>query len=123
MPSSHKSRTLYNVVADLLFGIHLIIVGILLLGWLNLQVLPVYSLALTATLLSEALLGYCPLTRWEFALRRKANPSISYGKNYLSYYAYKVVPNTLSDAQVQVAARLFLLLSLVALVYRLTLSP
>jgi Protein of Unknown function (DUF2784) len=117
---SFKLPVLYNIAADLLFACHIVIVGLLLFGWISLQLLALYSLALITTLLSEALLGYSPLTRWEFALRRRANPAVFYGKDYLSYYAYKLMPQIVLDAQIQLAARLFLLISLLALAYRLT---
>jgi hypothetical protein len=120
MKSSKTLPVLYNIAANALFACHLMIVGLLLFGWLSLQLLPIYAVALTTSLLSEALFGYCPLTRWEFALRHKANPAIFYGKDYLSYYAYKLMPQVVSDAQIQRAARLFLLFSLLALAYRLT---
>jgi hypothetical protein len=117
-----KSSLVYHLLADVVFACHLIIVWLILLGWLSGQLLPVYSAAVIVTFLSEYLLGYCPLTRLECALRRMADSESVCGNGYLSYYAYrlKVTPGLVSDAQMEVAARVVLVVSLLVLAYRLS---
>jgi hypothetical protein len=110
------------VFAGGLFAIHLVVVLMVMFSWLFSTMLPLYTLTLVTTLLSELTLGYCPLTRWEFILRHSVNPRISEGTSYLSYYAYRILPKVPDETIVAAVSLIFLSVSVLVLALRLILS-
>lgn len=108
---------LKRFAADLLFMFHFAVVLILLFGWLFPSLWYLYMLILLATLLSELLLGFCFLSKWEFLLRKKMNPDLDYKYSFSSYYTYKLTQQRLSEKFVQIAAVVFLSSSLVLNLY------
>ena len=67
---STKKKLLYIFIANLIFTVHLVLVLIVSVGWLIPGFYYLFLGALVATFLSELFLGYCPLTFFEFGLRR-----------------------------------------------------
>jgi hypothetical protein len=75
--------------ANVLFLLHCLLGIFLLCGWWFPQIRFVYLAVLLAWLSSWIFLGYCPLTKWEFTLRRKYNNEINPNNEAIQYYAYK----------------------------------
>lgn len=97
MSSTVVKGALYRIAADMVFLIHFVVVVIVLFGWLIPDVWPLYMLVLVGTLLSELLLSYCVLSKWEFDLRKKIYPNLNYEYSYTSYYTYKLTRQHLSE--------------------------
>ena len=78
-----------------------------------------YMSILVSTLVSEALLGYCFLSRWEFALRKKLNPRTDYDYAFSSYYTNKLTHQRLniSTEFIKKSGLIFLAASLLINVY------
>jgi len=88
MSSLENSKNLF--LANFIFGVHLLVVLINLTGWYFESFRWFYIGILSITLLSNLLLDYCPLTRWEFNLRKKINPNSNYGSSFLAQYFLRV---------------------------------
>lgn len=103
----------YAILANSILSIHLVIVAIMLFGWMFTSVSYLYLLTLVTTLLFELALGYCPLTKWEFNLRKKLEPNLSYDYSFLSYYGYRLFQHRVSYKFIRYSALTFLVLSIV----------
>ena len=75
--------------ADFVFWIHLGVVLLVVFGWLWPILFYPSIILLAATLLSEIFLGFCPLTRLEFGIRKKLDPRLSFDKSCISHYTRK----------------------------------
>jgi hypothetical protein len=89
-------RFLHRIAADGIWLFHLGVVVLVLFGWLVPELWGLYIMTLGGTLLSELILNYCFLSKWEFDLRKKINPEIDYDYSYASYYTYKLTHRHLS---------------------------
>ena len=83
------SKNKIKILANIVFLIHLVLVFVILFGWYFPKIKYVYLSSLVLTLLSELVLGYCTLTKWEFDLRKKLEPNLNYNYEFAAYYAYK----------------------------------
>jgi hypothetical protein len=110
-------KTLEHLGAILIFILHCAVVIIALFGWMWPILWPVYVLLITIVLLQDALLGYCILSKWEFALRRMLNPKLRYDYTFTSFYTYKLTHKRLSTQFIRVAGIIFLSSSLVLTLY------
>lgn len=106
-----------QIPADFIFFIHLLLVFILLFGWIFPKLRYIYLGALTTTLLSELFLGYCILTKWEFAFRKKIEPALNYDYSFISYYGHKMGVRVNNQA-IRYAALIFLSGSLIVFYVR-----
>ena len=79
-----------KIFADIILLVHLVLVFIVLFGWYFPHIKYLYLVFLVVTLLSELFFGYCILTKWEFDIRKKTEPTLDYDYSFLSYYAHKV---------------------------------
>ena len=110
-------RTIEYLATIGIFLFHCIIVAIILFGWAVPQIWFFYTALLAITLVSDILLGYCFLSRWEFALRKALKPRIKYDYTFSSYYTYKVTHKRLSTHFIRNAGLLFLTASLLINLY------
>lgn len=78
-----------KAVANFVFIIHLVLVCLVTFGWLIPGFFYFHLILLLATLFSEIFLGYCPLTRWEFGIRKKLDPTLSFDKSCIVHYIRK----------------------------------
>lgn len=116
----------YKFIADLVFLVHLALVGAVALGWLIPGFFYIHLALLLATLFSEMFLGYCPLTRLEFGLRKKLDPTLSFDKSCMVHYLRKwrgLVPRPAISSQASFFKKhtfIFVLLALgiLSFVYR-----
>ncbi len=90
-------RTLYKIAADSIWLVHFAVVCIALFGWLVPSFWVIYLGVLIGTLISTLTLGYCILSKWEFDLRKKLNPALTYNFSYASYYTYRLTQGHLSS--------------------------
>ncbi len=63
---------------------------------------------LILTLLSDIVFGYCILSKFEFAIRKKLNPETNYHYTFSSYYTYKLTNKKISDTFIINVAYIFL---------------
>lgn len=82
-------RLLYQLTADFIFFIHLILVCIVAIGWLIPGLFYLHLTLLLATFLSEIFFGHCILTRIEYALRHKIDPTLVFDKSCIVHYIRK----------------------------------
>jgi hypothetical protein len=68
----------------------------IIVGWYFSQIKFVYLAVLAVWLASWLLLGYCPITKWEFLLRRKYNKDINPNDEAIQYYIYKFFKKKIS---------------------------
>ncbi len=104
--------TKIKLLANGILFIHCIVLAIVLFGWLVPKLWPFYMATLLGTLVFELALGYCVLSKWEFALRKKIDPQTDYDYSFSSFYTHKLTQNHLSMKFFQVAATFFLVASL-----------
>lgn len=107
----------YHIFANVVFLFHVLVVFIILFGWYFPTLKLVYICILLVTLLSEILLGYCPLTKLEFDLRKKLIPSLNYDYSFLSYYIYRLFHINVPGKYIRYPAIIFLLVSLFFAIY------
>lgn len=107
-------KTIYRITAIFLDIIHIPIVFIIFFGWvLNGFWSYVYLAILIITLLCWQILGYCPVTKWEFDIRRKYMNIPSYHYEYLHYWGYKFLNISINPKKVQFYGSLFIIVSII----------
>lgn len=82
-------RKIHILLANILFIIHFLLGVFILLGWLFPNIKILYLMILLLWISSWIFLGYCPITKWEFLLRRKYDKSIDPNAEAIKYYVYK----------------------------------
>lgn len=107
----------YRILADLIFILHATILIIALFGWLVPSLWYVYMTILILTLLSDVAFGYCILSKWEFDLRKKIDPSVNYRYSWTTFYTYKFTQNVISETFIERSAQVFIVGSLVLNIY------
>lgn len=105
-------KPLYKIYADLIFIAHLVTLLIILLGWVVPSIWYLYISVLVLTLLSELAFGYCILSKWEFDLRKKINPSLNYNYHWSTFYTYKFTQGRISEKFFDYVTVIFLVMSL-----------
>lgn len=76
-------------LANLISVLHLIFGLFLMIGWQYSEVKIVYLTCLIMWIGSWIILGYCPLTKWEFMLRNKYGSKIDPDTEIIQYYFHK----------------------------------
>lgn len=99
-------------LADLIFFTHFLLGLFLVSGWYFDTFSLLYMLALILTLVSQIIFGYCILSKWEFNLRKKADPGLNYDYAYVSYYTYKFLKIHISAKYIKWTSIVFLMLML-----------
>ncbi len=89
-------KIIYRLGADAIWILHFLVVLIILFGWTTPSIWPLYMFVLASMLVSELMLSYCILSKWEFNLRKKANRALKYDFSYSSYYTYRLTQGRLS---------------------------
>lgn len=89
MNNNGAIKIFYQIAADFVFLLHLILVCIVAVGWLIPGFFYVHLILLLATFLSEIFLGFCPLTTLEFGIRKKLDPSLLFDKSCMVHYLRK----------------------------------
>jgi hypothetical protein len=86
--SSFRS-VFYALAADFVFWVHLVVVGLVIVGWLWSPLFyPILALQVS-TLFFEIVFGFCPLTKLEFGMRRKIDPSLVFDRSCTAHYSRK----------------------------------
>ena len=110
-------KSIHRIFANILFFVHCILFGVVLVGYLFPRLWYLYMACLSLALLSDVIFGYCLLTKWEFLLRKKWNPDTNYNYNFASYYTYKLTNGRVRDDFYRWAAVIFLGLSILLSLY------
>ena len=66
-------------------------------GWAIPGLVYVYLPLLLTSLIAERLLGYCVLTKWEFAIRKRLYPASHYEHSFLIHYGRRLFHIERSD--------------------------
>jgi hypothetical protein len=85
------------LLADTVFVIHCLIGVCIVSGWYFPAVQVAYITLLILWISCWIFLGYCPLTKWEFLLRRKYDQSVDPEAEIIQYYAYKLFKQRISS--------------------------
>jgi hypothetical protein len=91
------SKKLSFVLANIIFSIHLLYGVFLIFGWLVPQAKVMYITCLLLWIGSWVVLGYCPLSRWEFVLRKSYDESIDDSTEIIQFYLYKFFGKEISS--------------------------
>ncbi len=83
-------KFVYRFLANLIFIFHILYGLFLLVGWMIPEIRVAYLPLLIIWPLSWILLGYCPLTKIEFFLRRKYNQNLDPDTEIIRHYLYEV---------------------------------
>lgn len=110
-------RLFYRLSADVIWLIHFLVVVLLLFGWLMPSIWYAYMIALVLTLISELVWSYCILSKWEFDLRKKGDPTLDYDFSYASYYTYRLTQGYFSPRFLAYAGIVFTSVSLLINLY------
>lgn len=103
----------YRILADLIFILHVGVVIVIVIGWYY-PALQNFNLIVTLiVLVSEIYFGYCPLTKWEFVLRKKLEPNLNYDSGFISYYVYKIFGLNIPSNKVKYPAIIILVFVLI----------
>lgn len=84
-----EENCMRKLTADFIFLVHFALVALVSLGWLIPGFFYAHLTLLALTLISELTLGYCVLTRLEFGLRRKMDPTLVFDKSCMVHYTRK----------------------------------
>lgn len=106
-----------KILANAIFLIHLIFVLIIIFGWLVPELWPVYITLLVGSLISELVLNYCVLSKWEFDLRKKIDPTTNYDYSFSTYYTYRLTQKYISNEFIQIMGTVFLIASILISLY------
>ena len=111
-------KTKNKILANLVFLVHWPICYILLFGWTFRGAWSfLYLVTLVVTLSTQLVFRCCLLTKWEFDLRKKLDPSLEYDHGFISWYAYKYVKIRIPSIVLDYISVIFLSLSLVIFLY------
>lgn len=103
--SNHK---IYKILASLMSVLHVPIVIAVLFGhYLKGFGSLLYFLLLVITLLSWVILGYCPITKWEYDLRKKYMKVPKYHFEYLHYLGTKLLKIDISVKRIKIYSIIF----------------
>ena len=111
--SIRVDRLIHRLIADAIFLLHVAVVFVITLGWLWPGLWPLYMCLLIVTLISDFILGYCILSKWEFDLRKRLNPHIEYEYAFASYYTYKLTNKRIGNELLANMVYLFLSVSII----------
>ncbi len=105
-------------VANALFVLHLLVGIILLCGWLFPRFRILYLILLVGWPLSWILFGYCPITKWEFLLRRKYRKDIDSDNEFIQHYLYEFLDVYIPTPAIFAAGMaLFLILLILSIIH------
>lgn len=110
-------KILYRFGADVIWIFHFLVVFIALFGWLFPSIWYVYMAVLGGTLMSLFAFNYCFLSKWEYDLRRKVDPTLNYEYAYASYYTYRLTVGRLRPQFLSWLGMFFVTASLVISLY------
>lgn len=77
------------LIANMIFLIHICFGVYVLIGWLWPEYYEWYYLALGSWISTWLILGYCPLSRLEFSIRRTYDPTINPRREIIQHYIHK----------------------------------
>ena len=83
------NKQLAFILANTILGTHFLYGALLLVGWSFSGVKFLYLSSLLLWIGSWNFLGYCPLTKWEFQIRKMYDPTINVETEIIQHYVNK----------------------------------
>jgi len=105
------------VLANTIFLVHSVVFAGVFFGWLMPSFWKWYLALLVVVLISDIYLGYCFLSKWEFALRKFANPKLRYDYSFTFYYTRKLTGSALPKTFIEWTGFIFLISMIVIILY------
>ncbi len=104
-----NQKIFLETITFLFSATHVLVLIVIIFGFLLPQNWTyLYISVLSVTLLSWVLLGYCPLTKWEFDLRKKYSTFPEYHYEYLHYWGYKLFKININPKIIRIVGSIFL---------------
>jgi hypothetical protein len=111
-------RKLNIFIANTFFLLHCLLCVFLLVGWFFPQIKLLYLAVLIVWFGCWVFLGYCPITKWEFSLRRKYNKNIDPNAEAIKYYMYKFFKVDVSANAIFIGGLIvFIILIILTIIY------
>ncbi|MFA6397771.1 MAG: DUF2784 family protein [Candidatus Paceibacterota bacterium] len=82
-------KKLHTFFADTIFVAHCFVGIFIAVGWMFPKIKIFYLIFMALLLSSWIFLNYCPLSKWEFALRKKYDETVDIDTEIIQHYAYK----------------------------------
>lgn len=95
-------RAIFFWLANLVLALHFCFAIFVLIGWYFQSVSWLYYAAMISWFYSWFLLGFCPLTKWEFLLRRYYDDSIDINREFITYHLEKQFGITVAKERILV---------------------
>lgn len=96
-------RFCIRIAAETIFIAHAVSIAIIAFGWAVPALYPVHLILLFGGGVLQMMLGHCFLSRIEFALRKKLDPTIAYDPAYITHYMQSIFGNQIRPAFMRVA--------------------
>lgn len=90
-------RKFHIFTANMIFVLHCLVGLLIAFGWIFPKIKTAYLTLIISWFLCWVVLGYCPITKWEFAIRRKYDKSIDKDVEVIGYYARKFFGKNISS--------------------------
>ena len=112
-----------RIFAEIIFVLHVALFFLVLFGWALPGMWYFYMTLVALTLISDLVLGYCLLSKWEFDLRRQVNPEIKYDYSWSVYYLHRFLRKHFPEDFWRRASTVFLLASFTINLYFHVIAP
>lgn len=109
-------KSLLRISADMICLVHAAIFLVAVFGWLVPSVWSVYLVVLVITLASDLIFGYCIVSKWEFLIRKKIDPTINYDYTWTTYYIRRITGKIINNNLFEKVAVVYIALSIVTVV-------
>jgi hypothetical protein len=93
-------KRFHLLLANVFFWFHVLLGIFILVGWAFPRLKILYIALLLVWMFSWIVLGYCPVTKWEFSLRRKYDKSIDTNAEAIQFYVKKILGKTITSRSV-----------------------
>ncbi len=110
-------KYVYKIAAQTIFLIHCFFFGLVLIGYLFPAIWYFYMATLCLAFASDIIFDCCLLSKWEFDLRKKWDPSVDYNYSFASFYTYKITNGRIRDSFYRWVAVIFLGFSILINLY------
>jgi hypothetical protein len=87
--TTSMKRVVFFWLANMILALHFSFAVFVLIGWYFESVTWLYYIAMISWFYSWFLLGFCPLTKWEFLLRKYYDDSIDVNREFITYHLDK----------------------------------
>ena len=104
---------LKQYLANSILTVHVILGFIIVFGWLWPEIRPAYLLTLIGWPLCWLIFGFCPLTKWEFALRGKPEVGTNLNGEIIRHYSKKLLGREIPVKYILTGGYILLIVSII----------